>query len=310
MKKYYPKGYRKKRQRENVQRATGFFVITVLVIGVAITLGWAAIKLFTPGDPDRGTDEMVAKSDLLREQKNEAEANLNPPATTPPVVADSIPLPEAGDTDGPAPLKLADIKNFEQSFPEIGVQLLQSNEPAELTDEGTPTFVPEGERLTPSEAETQVPSDDEQTETRPAPPVMPDSVRPGPPVSREPDDTPPPAPPRQRETPPADTSDSGSSGGTDNSGDSAGSGSAGVSGKYIYSVYAGIWEDKNAASKKLDDLSGVGYAAKIIERDEAGKKRFFLLVQDKIGDYDKAKEIQSDLKGKGFGDAFVTKRDN
>ncbi len=307
MKKYYPKGYRKKRQRENLQRATGFFVITLLVIGAAVTLGWAAIKLFKPGDPDKGTDELVAKTEQIREQKNEAEASQNPPATTPPAVpADAANALMPGMEDAPEPVKLADIKSFEQSFPEIGIQLLKSNEPATLAEDESQTFVPEGERLTPNADETPVPADEGETETRPAPPVMPDSVRPGPPVSREPQETPP-APPRERETPPAE---SGGGSNTDGSQSESGDGgSAGVAGKYVYSVYAGIWEDKNSASKRLDDLSGVGYAAKIIERDESGKKRFFILVQDKIGEYTKAKEIQSDLKDKGFGEAFVTKRD-
>ena len=304
MKKYYPKGYRKKRQRENLQRATGFFVITLIVIAAAISLGWAAVKMFKPGSPEQGTDDLVAKSDVIREQKNEAEASMNPPAAPPPAV-ESAAFPPEGEDSRPSSLKLADIMNFEQSFPEIGVQLIPSNEPATITDENAPTFVPEGERLTPSEAESQVPEETEDAvEERPAPPVSQASARPGPPVSREPGETPP-APPRDRETPPPASSDDG---GESGAGDSS-SGSAGVSGKYVYSVYAGIWEDKNAASKKLDDLAGVGYAAKIIERDEAGKKRFFLLVQDKIGENEKAKEIQSDLKGKGFGDSFVTKRD-
>jgi hypothetical protein len=316
MKRYYPSGYRRKKKRENVQRLVVYFAIAIIVGGVAILAGWAVVKMFKPGTPDQGTEQLANAQTQIDQQESEQEADLNPPPVSPlenNATADSVVQPLAPEQK---PLLLEDIKDFEQSFPEIGIMLLPA-------DEGSFPGLQEETKTEETKGETIVEdaNDEPDVDTPPA-----GSTRPGPPVSREPgedtsadsgsslsrdsgnqsssegskDST-----DQNKKTGSSSTgaSDTASKGG--NSNPSGGSG--GATGKYIYSVYAGSWDDKDAATRKLDELAGVGYAAQIIEGEFAGKKTFKVLVKSKLDDYDKAKEIQADLQTKGFSGAVIYK---
>lgn len=315
MKRYYPSGYRRKKKRENVQRLVVLFALAIIVGGLAILAGWAAVKMFKPGTPEKGTEELANAQLQIDQKESEQEADLNPPPATPTdtnIVADTVVQPTETETK---PILLEDIKVFEQSFPEIGVMLLAADENA---------FPGVEEEVKPEEetGETLV----EETTNEPdadTPPAG--STRPGPPVSRDPDESTSSSDSALSHDSSSQTnnssasnqntnSSSGGSNGNNNGstgsssqGSGSASGSGGATGKYIYSVYAGSWNDKDTATRKLDELAGVGYAAQIIEGEFAGKKTFKVLVKNKLEDYDKAKEIQADLQTKGFSDAVIYK---
>ncbi|MEP0814117.1 MAG: hypothetical protein HRF49_05570 [bacterium] len=311
MAKYYPKGYRKKRRQERMQQVVGYTVIGVFVAAAAVISAWWFIKQFTPGTPERGTDNLALKSEQLEAKNVEREANQNPPVEAPPPMPFNDPAleapvaaTEAEPVPAEKPIDLKDIKDFAESFPIIGISLLKQGSP------GTTAAPPEEAPLEtgPRPGETAVPDDDEKDDERPTPPGGAESVRPGPPVSR---DNPPAdsgsgvsRPDKPAEKPAEKPADKPAEKPSEKPG---GSGSGGVKGDYVYAVYAAIIDEKDAATKKLDELSGIGYAARIIEADSGGKKAYYILVEDKLSSYEKAKEIQGDLKSKGFGEAFVRK---
>jgi uncharacterized membrane protein YgcG len=320
MKRYYPSGYRKKKRQESVQRLVIYVVLAILVAGGAVVAGWGVVKMFKPGTPDQGTVELANAQAALEQREHEQEADLNPaPVTDVPsgeIAPDTVPAqPES------KPILLADIKEFETSFPEIGVSLLSLAEGGAFADVSTTTPPAENTASADSQPVPVEPEDDADQ------PPQTEPVRPGPPVSRDAGESGSGSDLSRDSDSHGETGSNNSSGSqTGNSGsnaggagDSASSGSAGntdagatgssggTSGKYVYSVYAGSWDDKGNATRKLDELAGVGYAAQIIEAEFAGKKTFRILVKSKIDDYEKAKEIQSDLKTKGFSEAVVYK---
>lgn len=313
MKRYYPSGYRKKKKRENVQRLVVYFAIAIIVGGVAILAGWAVVKMFKPGTPDQGTNELANAQAHLEQLEGESQANLNPAPAVPEVGESSAGAAVLIKEPEQTPILLADIKDFEQSFPEIGVMLLSSSDGAfPGLVEATMPEETTGETLV---VET---TNEPDADTPPA-----GSARPGPPVSRDPEAN---SSSGSDSSLNRDSGSSSSSGSNSQSGSasnnttsgasnsssqnessSSANGSGGASGKYIYTVYAGSWKDKDTATRKLDELAGVGYAAQIVEIKLPGSTTYRVLVKSKVEDYGIAKEIQADLKAKGFTDASIYK---
>jgi len=314
MKKYYPSGYRRKRQRENTQRLVGYLIVAVVIGGMAVVAAWAVIRMLMPGTPEEGAVKLAEIHEELESQAIEEEADLNPP---PEISIDEAAVPDVEDTSefqsGDEPIELDDIEEFEESFPEIGVTLVASGDEVVTTDEADTGDETDEETTESPEVEGSLVPDADDSGSE-ATPEGGSSVRPGPPVAREPE--PPADSTADNQTDDSLDRDSGqesSSDSTDEQADedsssSATEGSSGATGDYLYSVYAGSWHNKDVASRKRDELSGIGYASRITERNEGGQSVFYVIVLDSTDSYHKAVEVEKDLESKGFGEAFVWKK--
>jgi hypothetical protein len=296
---YYPEFYLRRKRQALVYRRVVLSIGIVVFVVVGVFAGYGVYKTWL--EPRRrgvgATPEMAGElADLKMQEKLGSGAAQ---------VADAG-QGEAGADAGEAP-KLADVP-YAGSFPEIGVSA-EGSEPAAAgapaaagPEAGTPPgSAAPGSTAAPSQPQPE-PSGEAVAGEQQAKPKTDEPAKPAKPKEQpKPKEPEKPRPKgdqgtKPKPSSPAETAPSGNS----SSGQHPDAGKPAV---YEYRVYAGQFASREAAEGKKKELGAIGMSGSVLK--SGGD---YLLLVGTLDEYPQASALQKELKQKGFGASFVTRK--